>query len=1100
LQSNTPAIISAGNILNISAIGNILIDVPKIDNLLNKSHPLQSDIDTNKPLSSNWQIDIPISNNRIFSKAPPESPYLITTIFDDNYSLTGSAYYKKRFGFDPTWNQIKWLGDSFYQWDVINRQIIAATKKQKQWKELRWQDSFNKLIDNAYDQQISLNLVPGVKLTTQQINALKSDIIWYEKDFIANNDGIMQEVIVPHIYLAKNNINNIDLNDQGEQSMLLASNINIKSNNIINNYGRIIANINTEQSIGSVGNIDIISSADIINKSMIKSSNNININSAGDVMNLSTANTLTNNHNGGTDIFSNIAKIAIIDGGNIDINSNKNFINSSAKILVSENNLGNNLKSKAGLTIIAGNNIDISNLQLRNRIEKSWGDKRNGGNEINDKINNIASYINIAGDINMKTIGLSNNSENKDSSDINIIGSNINSMGNINLSARDTVNIVSAIDNYYKMINNYERKIMSSSSSIYINDVARNISSDLFAAGNIDISSGHNTNIISSNITGDNNGKINAGIYFDYNPASKTYGQNIINYDAKVNILNEKDIVNSYFQETKVKTRFGNQDITLLKSIINGDIYRARSAISNIATTNNASDIIAKEKIITDNGYKIETIVKSNINFTNNLSITSASDLIIRSSNLNTGQGDISLIGDNINIIPDISNVLYYQYESNNGLFGSNKKRKFDNNIVSNNSSIINAGTNLLPDIGNINIISNNNTNLWAAKLIANNNIGIIANNDLNILTAINYTKNSYINNDETTLNFTKGNSGYFNSEVINTAIISNKNSLKSDDRNNLLIDVGGNILAQYNLANNQSSYIASESNNFFVAQNFVTNPEIAYINSLDPNKTKYQSINQIAQNWDQTNRGLNENGQLAVATAAAAIAVGTGGIGVGISGAMLTAAAVSAGTTAAISGINASMNSNSNIKDSISHISSNAWKDTTSKESIRNIAIASAIAGLASYTVEISGSNTSLNRGDKAVYKPNKELLEKYPNRFTEYKGVIESSHNNIGVANKVGDINIIGQPVNYSKMTFSEKIINEGGIISENANKIGGMNSMSVMHDKWVNNVFFDTVPLANQITILPAIAIEYCAIYPAICSAVTVRLIDNNYGTKI
>jgi len=41
---------------------------------------------------------------------------------------------------------------------------------------------------------------------------------------------------------------------------------------------------------------------------------------------------------------------------------------------------------------------------------------------------------------------------------------------------------------------------------------------------------------------------------------------------------------------------------------------------------------------------------------------------------------------------------------------------------------------------------------------------------------------------------------------------------------------------------------------------------------------------------------------------------------------------------------------------------------------------------------------------------------------------------------------------------------------------------------------------VPLANQITILPAIAIEYCAIYPAICSAVTVRLIDNNYGTKI
>ena len=84
--------------------------------------------------------------------------------FNDPKMLTGSAYYISRFGFNPNQNNIKWLGDPFYEWNAINQQIITETNKQQQWSLLKWQDNFNKLIEETqyvidYLKDISINLV-----------------------------------------------------------------------------------------------------------------------------------------------------------------------------------------------------------------------------------------------------------------------------------------------------------------------------------------------------------------------------------------------------------------------------------------------------------------------------------------------------------------------------------------------------------------------------------------------------------------------------------------------------------------------------------------------------------------------------------------------------------------------------------------------------------------------------------------------------------------------------------------------------------------------------------------------------------------------------
>jgi filamentous hemagglutinin family protein len=304
LRSNTASIISSGNSLNIAALADVRLDAASIDSTLTAANPTQNSSNPTNPTASStsltsgssapstdtWTITIPTTNNGLFKKAPPTSEYLIETAYnagDPNF-LTGSAYYKSRFGFDPNQNNIKWLGDPFYQWNAINEQIIKITKKQEDWNLWaknngmadgnNWQANLNQLIDNAYTQKTELNLIPGVKLTTTQIAALTSDIVWYETETING-----QQVSVPRVYLSKNSFNRIELKSVGE-SAILAAKVNISGNNV-SNHGTIFAskninifatnNIENGGTISAVGNLSLtsefgnITSASVINKPQV---------------------------------------------------------------------------------------------------------------------------------------------------------------------------------------------------------------------------------------------------------------------------------------------------------------------------------------------------------------------------------------------------------------------------------------------------------------------------------------------------------------------------------------------------------------------------------------------------------------------------------------------------------------------------------------------------------------------------------------------------------------------------------------------------------------------------------------------------------------
>jgi hypothetical protein len=75
----------------------------------------------------------------------------------------------------------------------------------------------------------------------------------------------------------------------------------------------------------------------------------------------------------------------------------------------------------------------------------------------------------------------------------------------------------------------------------------------------------------------------------------------------------------------------------------------------------------------------------------------------------------------------------------------------------------------------------------------------------------------------------------------------------------------------------------------------------------------------------------------------------------------MMTAVATTAGTTATISGTNASMNADGNIFKQLKTSTQTSFKDTTSKEAIKNYAISAAVAG-AGYGVGEWIKDTKIN------------------------------------------------------------------------------------------------------------------------------------------
>ncbi|WP_201313829.1 hemagglutinin repeat-containing protein [Dyella sp. EPa41] len=226
---------------------------------------------------------VPPSNGVYGQHPEADAPFLVTTAprFAKG-PVTSSDYLLRALQQDPT-NIHKRLGDGYYEQNLVLDQILQLTGR----RSLNGGDpmaQYGALMDGAAAEAARLGLQLGAPLTTAQIGALDSDIVWLV-DQVVNG----QHVLVPVVYLSKATADRL----KTDGALIAGDTVNLEASGTVRNDGTITGGKGTWLSAGTLINqgtlnggqqLGIRTSGDTINTGTLKA-NAIGIQAGGSVIN-----------------------------------------------------------------------------------------------------------------------------------------------------------------------------------------------------------------------------------------------------------------------------------------------------------------------------------------------------------------------------------------------------------------------------------------------------------------------------------------------------------------------------------------------------------------------------------------------------------------------------------------------------------------------------------------------------------------------------------------------------------------------------------------------------------------------------------------------
>jgi len=169
-------------------------------------------------------------------RTQPNQAYLVVTDprFTSYQNFVSSDYMLSRLSLDPQQIQ-KRLGDGFYEQKLVTDQITAQTGRRYLGDYTDAQSQFIALLDAGVTAAKDLQLVPGIALTTKQIDALTQDMVWMEEREVTLPNGSTERVLAPQVYLTR--LTQANLSPGG--ALIAANDIHMTSGDSISNSGTI---------------------------------------------------------------------------------------------------------------------------------------------------------------------------------------------------------------------------------------------------------------------------------------------------------------------------------------------------------------------------------------------------------------------------------------------------------------------------------------------------------------------------------------------------------------------------------------------------------------------------------------------------------------------------------------------------------------------------------------------------------------------------------------------------------------------------------------------------------------------------------------------
>ena len=622
-------------------------------------------------------IEIPKNDNGIFiinkKVGNPKFSYLIETnpkMIDKGFYLS-SEYFFSRIKFNPD-RDIRLLGDSFYENRLITRAVLEGTGKRYLYSN-NVNEERKKLFDNAVSAQKDLNLSLGVALSKEQINNLKSDILWYVEEVVNG-----EKVLVPKLYLTKNTLNSIT----EEQGNIIKAGGSFVVNNasIVDNSGKIIAknnvlikskNIYQNAAYSDTGiyakDVALIAKENIenIGGNIVADDNVLMYSENGDIKN---SKKLSIHENDYHDVFTDVRGSGNIVGNNISIVANN------------VENLGADIKAENKIEIGAKKNLLIGNLEA---VDKKVKD---GGKDYvsDEKRTNVGSNLN-AKDISLTSLG-----------DIGISGSNIVATNEASIQAKGDIAVVAGKDSIlHKEKHSKSKGFGRSESSTDIKYNEKLVPTQIIGK-DVNIASEKNITVVGSNLLAEN--KLNIGAKEDINIISGKQGSSEVHQKTKTGFMKlsgrmslednlKYENISSNVQAGKEVNLASEKNINILASNISSkeNINILAKKDVNILAGDNVEENYKKETKYrtslfadlkglnfeigakvkgsqTKEGIHKTTVASSNIDAGKDLYIKSGNDTTIQAANFTsentyvTSDGKINIISKDNTISTEFSN------------------------------------------------------------------------------------------------------------------------------------------------------------------------------------------------------------------------------------------------------------------------------------------------------------------------------------------------------------------------------------------------------------------------------------------------------------
>ncbi|MGY1490513.1 two-partner secretion domain-containing protein [Methylobacillus pratensis] len=232
LIETIPAIISAGGTLT----GTF---TDRIDNttIREQTAPVTNASGNSPGASGPVNIHNPTTSS-LFHPAPDATAsYLIETDpqFASYRAWLSSDYMMQQLSFDPAITQ-KRLGDGFYEQRLVREQIAELTGRRFLDGYANDEAQYQALMSAGLTQADSLQLIPGIALSAEQVAQLTSDIVWLVEQEVTLPDGTVTKALVPQVYVR---LQENDISPSG--AVLAGSTVNLQVGNGDLNTSGIIA-------------------------------------------------------------------------------------------------------------------------------------------------------------------------------------------------------------------------------------------------------------------------------------------------------------------------------------------------------------------------------------------------------------------------------------------------------------------------------------------------------------------------------------------------------------------------------------------------------------------------------------------------------------------------------------------------------------------------------------------------------------------------------------------------------------------------------------------------------------------------------------------